>query len=326
MRGATDCAKRVKTMFNQLRSRLGRATLPTVGEPVTQLLLGVLSRDVPETKALESLERLKATVVDYNELRVIPPIELAQSLEGFPDHRLKAEDISRALNAIFAKEHAVSFERVATLARKDVAAYLEAIDGLEAYTVARIRLVGFEHHAVPLDEAMWALCRQEGLVNARATLSEAQQFLERQIKPEDALEFWTLLRKHAWAEMGAAVRSGNVERISSVPPDRTTRNMLQDVASGATLGPEPELDFEADDMGGDLPGFEAPAEAAEAPAKTKTKSKAKPKKEAVAKPAASAKTNARSRSERTSHPKPAAPSKASRSQRAAAGKKKSRSA
>lgn len=322
MRGATDCAKRVKAMFNQLRNRLGRVALPAVGEPVTQLLLGILSRDVPESKALEGLERLKATVVDYNELRVIPPIELTQSLEGFPDQRLKAEDISRALNAIFAKEHAVSLERVVELSRKDAALYLEGIDGLEPYTVARIRLVGLQHHALPLDEAMWALCRQEGLVNARATLTEAQQFLERQIKPEDALEFWTLLRRHAWAEMGAVVRSGNVERICSVPPDRTTRNMLQDVASGAGLLPEPELDFDADDIGGELPALEGPAELTP----TKAKAKIKPKKGPPAKPAATAKTNARSRGERGAHPKPKRSASGRAAQRSATPKRKTRTA
>jgi endonuclease III len=240
MRGATECAKRLRPFFSALRSKVGKVSQPTASDPITQLILGILSRDTPEARASEGLERLRGVVVDYNELRVIPPIELADLLGDFSDARLKCEDISRALNAIFAVEHTVSLERLAGLARKEVVAALDEIDGLEAYTRARVRLLGLRQHAIPLDEAMWALARRERLVDARCPLHEAQQFLERQIPEEGALENVALLKKFAWAEMGPAVRRREVERIRSVPPDRTSRNMLQLVGRLAT--PEAALD------------------------------------------------------------------------------------
>ncbi|MBK9119860.1 MAG: hypothetical protein IPM18_09715 [Phycisphaerales bacterium] len=226
MRGATECAKRLKTFYAGLRSKLGKVRPPAPTDPITELILGILSRDVPESRAADGLERLRAIVVDYNELRVIPPIELADVLHDFADARLKCEDLSRALNTIFALEHIVSLDRVATLPRKEMLAYLERIDGLEPYTRARIRLLGFQQPAVPLDEAMWALVRTAEIVDARCPLEEAQQFLERQTAAEELLEFVGLLRRQAWSEHGALVKSGVVQRIQSVPPDRTTRNML----------------------------------------------------------------------------------------------------
>jgi endonuclease III len=236
MRGATRCAQRVKQLFRWLRSHLGRVQHPSVGDPITQLILGILSRDMPEPRAREALGRLRSMVVDYNELRVIPPLELAHLVGDYPDVRTKCEDLSRALNRIFAIEHNVSLERAAGLSRKDQLTYLNRIDGLEAYTRARIRLLGFGQHAVPLDEAMWAYARQKGIVDSRCSLEEAQAFLERQIQEDQALEFFALLRKQAWNEMGTLVRKQKVERILSVPPDRTSRNMLQQVAAG-TLEP-----------------------------------------------------------------------------------------
>jgi hypothetical protein len=240
MRGATDCAKRLKSLSNSLRSRLGKVSLPPTTDPITQLILGVLSRDTPETKASEGLERLRSIVVDYNELRVIPPIELAGILGDFPDARLKCEDISRALNGVFAQEHSISLDRLAGLPRKDVQGLLAQIGGLEPYTRARIRLLGLHQHALPLDEAMWALARAEHLVDARCPLLEAQQFFERQIAEEDALEFYALLKRHAWNELGAAVKRREVERILSVPPDRTSRNMLQMTSTVGLVVPPDE--------------------------------------------------------------------------------------
>lgn len=239
MRGATECAKRIKPFFSSLRSKVGKVSQPVASDPITQLILGILSRDTPEARASEGLERLRGVVVDYNELRVIPPIELAGLLSDVLEARLKCEDISRALNAVFADEHTVSLDRLAGLPKKEVQAVLEGIDGLEAYTRARIRLLGLRQPAIPLDEAMWALVRRERLVDPRCPLQEAQQFLERQIPEEDALEFVALLKKHAWAEMSSAVRKREVERIHSVPPDRTSRNMLQLV--GRLAAPEAAL-------------------------------------------------------------------------------------
>ncbi len=241
MRGATECARRLKLLFSNLRARLGKVSHPPITDPITQLILGVLSRDTPDAKASEGLERLRGMVVDYNELRVIPPIELAEVLSDFPDARLKCEDISRALNAIFAREHAVSLDRLVDLPRKEVIAALDKVDGPEAYTRARIRLLGLRQHAVPLDEAMWAAARAAAIVDQRCPLAEAQAFLERQIDPQDSLEFFALFKRHAWSEMGAAVKKRTVQRILSVPPDRTTRNMLQ------LIGRDPSADVLVDD-------------------------------------------------------------------------------
>ena len=263
MRGATECGRRLKRLFTALRSKLGKVHHPPIGDPITQLVLGVFSRDAPEAKAREALQKLRAMVVDYNELRVVAPIELADALGASPEVRRRCEDLSRALNRVFAVEHVVSLDRLRTMPPKDVLAYLKQIDGLEAYSRARIRLQGLQSHAIPLNEAAWAYAREARIVNARCGLEEAQSFLERQIAEEDAFEFVALIHKQGWVEMGAKVRRGETERIRSIPPDRTSRNMLQLVVPSANDGLaanqrlEPAL--EEDSTADTRPGRAAPA-------------------------------------------------------------------
>lgn len=250
MRGATQCARRVKSIFKTLRSKLGKVHLPAVGDPIGQLILGIFTRDNPESKAREALDALRGIVVDYNELRVIPPIEIAETVGEYSDIKNKAEDLARALNKIFLIEHTVSLDRLVEMNAKDVRAYLDRIDGLEPYTHARIRLLGLGMHAIPLDEAMWAFARRAELVDPKCTLAQAQDFLERQIEADEALEFFALLRKHAWSETGTAVRRGEVERIVSIPPDRTSRNMLK-LITPEDFAPRPNgagLENELDDI------------------------------------------------------------------------------
>lgn len=289
MRGATQCAKRLKALFASLRSKLGKISPPAVGDPITQMILGILTRNVPESKAREALDRLRGEVVDYNELRVIPALELTEMLGEFPEGRLKCEDISRALNYVFAVNHLVSLDPVLSRPAKEITAFLEKIDGLEAYTRARVRLLGLQLHAVPLDEAMWAYAQQQEIVDPKCPLDEAQAFLERQIAAADGLEFFTLMRRQAWTDMGAAVRKGDVEPIRSIPPDRTTRNMLQMVGAGVDTAPLPEEDTSVEpDEPADEGEAAVEAESAEkAPANRKKSARA-------AKPAPAKATEAKS--------------------------------
>jgi len=160
---------------------------------------------------------------------------LIEMVGDVPDARRKCEDLSRSLNSVFAIEHDVSLERLRGMSRKDAIAYLDRIDGLDAYVRARVRLYGLQQHAIPLDEAMWAYARKTEIVHPKCALEEAQAFLERRIPEAEAIEVVGLLEKQAWAEMGGLVRRGEVEKITSVPPDRTTRHMLRMVASGGSV-------------------------------------------------------------------------------------------
>ena len=268
MRGATQCAAKLTQLTRSLRTKLGKVTHPATGDPVTQMILGIFSRDLPESKAREAIDRLRGMVVDYNELRVIPPIELAEMIGDIPDARLKCEDLSRALNRVFALEHEISLDRLRSMSKKDCIDYLEKIHGLEAYSRARVRLLGLNLHAIPLDEAMWAFARREGVIDAKCTLEEAQSFLERRVPDGEALDVTALLHAQAWAEMGAAVRKGEVERIASVPPDRTTRNLLQLVAAGRPIDFDDTSgmdDLESGDEG-EMPLHDLEVDATEQPA------------------------------------------------------------
>ncbi len=301
MKGATQCAKKLSSLFRNLRTRLGKPGRPPEGDPIAQLILGVFSRDVPESKAREAHDRLRALVVDYNDLRVIPPSEIGEAINSLPESRVKSEDLSRALNRIFAIEHTVTLERCQAMARKDQLAYLANIDGLEAYSRARIRLFGFQEHAIPLDEAMWAVACDEGIVDPKSTLDEAQSFLERQVSSEDAVEFVLLLKKHAWTEAATRVRKGDVPRIRSVPPDRTSRNMLrQIIMMNAEPGTVDAIELEFGDEA--LEALPSEPEAAPAPRRRGSKAKSEAAGGAGRKAAAAAaprETKRRTKSART---------------------------
>lgn len=269
MRGATECARRLKRLIRSIRAESGRVESLPNDDPITHLILGIFSRDATESRAREALDRMRRLVVDYNELRVTAPREIAEQVGDYPDAYTKAEDMSRALNRIFAVEHTVSLAQLAQRSRKEMRDYLERVDGLEPYTRARVLLFGLGQHAVPLDEAMWAYARQLGIVDPRCSLDDAQAFLERQIDPADAAAFFVAFRKRAWAECGPAVRRGETEKIRSIPPKRASKNMLR---------PIDFTEFGADLAvpGADAPSASPPPKPARAPAPRAATAKRRP--------------------------------------------------
>lgn len=272
MRGATDCAKRLRKLLKTLKADAGKPPRHTADDPITHLIIGVFTRDMPESKAREALDRLRSLVVDYNELRVTAPGELAQIIGDYPDAFIKCEDVSRALNKIFAGQHLVSLEHLRTRSRKEVRDYLARLDGLEAYSRARVALYGFGHHAIPLDEAMWAYLKKHRIIDAGCAHEEAQSFLERHIDPDDALAFVAALRKAAWGELASEIRSGLHPRIASIPPTRASKNMLRPI----TIASEPAADDDAA-LAAELDGLHeeaAPGSAAKSPRTAARKSRA----------------------------------------------------
>lgn len=299
MKGAKQCAQRLRRVLRSLRSKAGRVAPPPTGDPIRQLVLGIFSRDVPEVRAKEALSRLMEVVVDYNDLRVMSPAEMAEIASKLPDTRRKCEDLSRALNWIFLREHDVTLDHLLEASKKDVLAYLGQIEGLDEYTRARVRLLGLGKHAFPLDSAMWEYACQVQIVSPDAPHAEAQAFLERQIPEKDALTVFAQMRKVAWAECGAKVRRGTARRVSGAPLERTTTHMLAELQEASGTRPavlealEPAGESESE------PAEQVQAKTARARRATARRASKRAVQRATKKASATAKRTARTKSGKT---------------------------
>ena len=82
------------------------------------------------------------------------------------------------------------------------------------YVSAQVLLLAFGGHAVPVDESLAALLRDEQVVPPDATVEAIQSFLERQIKASKSLESHALLQ--AWSD--AQPKSKRSAKSQSRPP------------------------------------------------------------------------------------------------------------
>lgn len=163
----------------------------------TELVLACLSQNTTEAKARTALHRLRGSFVDMNELRVSRSAEIAEVLgKSYPEPRTTARQIAKLLHGVYEQLDTLSLESLREMGKREAKAWLEALEGSDAYVVSRLMLRGLGAHAVPVNEAMLAMLREEGVVDPEADAATVQGFLERQISAQHVLRDYQLLRKH----------------------------------------------------------------------------------------------------------------------------------
>lgn len=170
-------------------------------EPLKALVRGAMSFDVSDTKADEAMKAIDREFVDLNEFRVATDLEL-QELLGvrYPQIEKRVAMITLGLNFIFEREHTLSLDRLKEVSRRDTRTFLRELPDIHPFVEAYVMLFGFDGHAVPVDQTMLEMLREEEVVEPDTTLEEAQRFVEHHLKTGEAHPFFAAARRMAFED------------------------------------------------------------------------------------------------------------------------------
>ncbi len=215
MRKGTEYAKKLKQAYGKFRQTASRP-IPERGDPVEQLIVAVLSQETTTARAEKALKQINEALVDFNELRVSTPAEIADCIsQQIPRPVQRAKALLQVLNAVYAREYAVSLESIQSKGIREMKSYLEGLDGITPYAVASTLLWSLGGHAIPINDMMLECLVREGLVDPNATVEEVQAFLERHVSAADAKTFCLDLEAHAAA---TAPRDGKQKPAKASKP------------------------------------------------------------------------------------------------------------
>ncbi|MFO0836751.1 MAG: hypothetical protein U0638_17445 [Phycisphaerales bacterium] len=199
-----DAAKKFATLLKKLK---GVTPLPEpLPDPVPawlepgveELIFSMLLWDARTSQAREAIVRLRAGVVDYNELRVCFPEEIRQLLgDRYPKAAERAARIRAALNDIYKREHKVTLQAVLSAGKRDAHQYLETLDGVPPFAAARVFLSTCGGHAMPVDERIRDFLADEGVIAAGEEPESVSSWLERQLKAGEATAAYGSLQSAA---------------------------------------------------------------------------------------------------------------------------------
>jgi hypothetical protein len=197
---AADQSKNLTKLLKSLASAYPdapplRPESPAVITAMDELVYSFLLWESTHHRAANAYKRLRDAFVDDNELRVTRNEEIMAVLgKTYPHAEERVMRLRAALRDVYLREHAVSLEKAKTLAKREARKYVESLEGMHPFVAARVVLLGFGGHAVPLEDRLLDKLAEAGVVDDGADVVKAQGSLERMVKAADAAEAAQLLQ------------------------------------------------------------------------------------------------------------------------------------
>ena len=169
---------------------------------IPRMIRAFLEFDADNARAQAAEARLAAAMVDLNELRVTPAIEVAAILGSrYPFSEQRSSLLHRTLQSIYERENQMSLASLQTMKKTEVRNYLRTLAGITPYVEAAVALECFEVAACPVDTKLMLWLISKGVLDESCTPIEAQQTLEREIVAKKMHSFYLGSRKELedWA-------------------------------------------------------------------------------------------------------------------------------
>ncbi len=199
MKNATQYEKKLKKLLTDARKL--QVDKPDQVDSLELLIRSVLESNVPPRRVDEAMDALRGAFVDFNEVRVALPRELVEVIgKDFPYAKLKARMLSSVMQSVFIRRNEINLAYMEEMTKRDLRRHLEEI-GLTPYAAALMVLVGFDGHAIPVDEDLRDLLEIEEYIYPGSDIPDVQGFLERVISQKNALQAHEFFRR--WVKENA---------------------------------------------------------------------------------------------------------------------------
>lgn len=168
-------------------------------EPIAQLVFSFLTWNATSRQADTGYGKIMAQVVDLNELRVSHANEVIELIGvRYPDGQRRVIRMLESMMEIFEREHDYKMGSLASKSKREQREYLDTLPGIPSFVAARVALLSFGAHAMPVDDRLLTLLIKAGVFESETTPEDAEGWLARQIKAGDAEEAYLAMQE--WAD------------------------------------------------------------------------------------------------------------------------------
>lgn len=204
-REMVDFVPTANSHVQRLRAHLCDWQAQAIGPPVPQrlgpiehLVHAFLNWEASSSQATTALTQLLDYACDFNDLRVCRENEVAEVIgPDYPQSRQRSRRLLACLNSLYECENDVAFCDPHGLTQRQLRKYLNSLDGMVPFVLARLQLLHFRFLAMPMDTRLLASLRRHDLLPPELTLRKAQTVIERLCETVDhaqavyfAIESW----------------------------------------------------------------------------------------------------------------------------------------
>ncbi len=150
-----------------------------------------------ELQALDAFRRLKATFVDWNEVRISSVKEIQEIFAESPDSLELAIFIKDFLEHLQRRRRSLNLEFLVDLSMGDIRRFLREIKGVEASTINLVLRQRKEHPVLPMSGPMEQTLLRLGLVRRTDNRDQKEKYLHNLVEADFALPFHHFLLQHS---------------------------------------------------------------------------------------------------------------------------------
>jgi endonuclease III len=186
-------------VLRKMISRLVKAApakKPEAASPLSRLIRAFLEYDCDEARAAAAERKISEAMVDFNELRVTPAIELAALLGvRYPFAESRCSGLHRTLQSLFDREHQMRLDRLKEMKKTEIRPYFQSLAGITPYVEAAVCVDAFDVPAAPVDTKLLLWLVSKDVLPEGIDIKSAQHIIERHLKATEAAEFFHGARK-----------------------------------------------------------------------------------------------------------------------------------
>lgn len=219
MKNAPIAGKKLSALIRKIGPVKAPANLPHGDDPLAVLVMSFLMWESTTDKAIAGYSRLFEHVVDFNDLRVSMSHETAEILgPRYPRVLDRCQRLRAVLRNIYLREHSMSLQSLKDSGKRDAKKYIESLEGIVPYVAARVLVLSFDTHAIPVDDQLRTHLIEAEVGDPSVEIPELSSWLASQIKAGDGAAVHYAMQSWMDDVSGKVERKPTVTRAPSRKP------------------------------------------------------------------------------------------------------------
>jgi endonuclease III len=179
-----------------LEESYGRPQRGSRRDPVSTLVLTILSQNTSDTNSGRAFDRLRARFPSWGALAAAPLGAVIEAIRPAGLSAIKAPRIQAVLQRITADRGVLSLEFLRRWPVRRAKAWLRDLPGVGPKTAAIVLVFGLGVPAFAVDTHVYRIGRRTGLIPEGMSVEDAHEWMEALVRPERYGPFHLLLIRH----------------------------------------------------------------------------------------------------------------------------------
>ena len=179
-----------------LRREYGELPWRPHGDPMTELILTILSQNTSDANSGRAFARLRLRFTTWEALLGADPREIEEAIQVGGLARIKAPRIKAILEEVWQRLGSFDLSFLKEMPLAEAKAWLRSLPGVGPKTAACVLMFALGMPALPVDTHVYRVARRLGLVSAQTGAEKAHELLEGMLAPEEVYSFHMSLIRH----------------------------------------------------------------------------------------------------------------------------------